>query len=204
MTTAGALANFIQSQTKLNNLSLYGNPLGDAGIEVICQALENNQTVTRLSLQDTKIGEAGSKAIAQMLVKNSSLKWLDVRDNTLDSIILAEALTHNENLIKLEISDQSFALWQNTKAREQALMGKYQQSGYARKPLLHYRHHSMSKDELQIEMLRQQIALLKGESKNKPTITPAWDRKRGAPTQGITLGVNSKTTTSRSPRHSPK
>ena len=97
----------MSKNSKLNDLSLRDNDIGDIGVTFLLQAFEKNTKLTSLSLQRNKIEHEGAKAIATCLESNSTLKCIYLSLNkigNLGAIALSEALKKNYSLKYLDLS----------------------------------------------------------------------------------------------------
>ncbi|KTG32380.1 hypothetical protein cypCar_00048039, partial [Cyprinus carpio] len=73
---------FISNPSKLIELDLSGNKLGNSGIEKICILLKNPQcSLKKLKLSDCSITEEGYKTLTSSLKSNSNLIELDLTGN---------------------------------------------------------------------------------------------------------------------------
>ncbi|KAH9369184.1 hypothetical protein HPB48_016899 [Haemaphysalis longicornis] len=65
----------------LRRLSLCRNPLGDAGLLPLVEALGDNLCLRALDLQNCNLGNAGAAALLDLLANNRVLEVVDVRHN---------------------------------------------------------------------------------------------------------------------------
>ncbi|CAF3321724.1 unnamed protein product [Rotaria sp. Silwood2] len=77
---AAVLADALRNNTTLIGLSLWDNPIGDAGVQSLIQALTtNNSVLKRLGLQGNGITDQGAQYLAEMLKTNRTLTALDIQ-----------------------------------------------------------------------------------------------------------------------------
>lgn len=79
MLRRGALP--LDSLCGLRRLSLCRNPLGDAGLFPVVEALADNLHLRALDLQNCNLGNAGAAALLDLLANNKVLEVVDVRHN---------------------------------------------------------------------------------------------------------------------------
>jgi Ran GTPase-activating protein (RanGAP) involved in mRNA processing and transport len=130
--TIQAVAELIKNACTLKSLDLQNNGIQAPGIEIICQALQNNYSLTSINLSSNRItvnphktinydgivcrpsrrdrddshDDTGAKAIATVLENNHTLTSIDLSSNHLYSdsaCVLAEALT-NSALVSLDLN----------------------------------------------------------------------------------------------------
>ena len=68
-------------QGKVDELSLRGVNIGDAGAQTLCHALRGNASITSLDLYDALLGEEGCLAVAQALHEHVRCASLDLGGN---------------------------------------------------------------------------------------------------------------------------
>ncbi|CAO3596239.1 unnamed protein product [Absidia cylindrospora] len=99
----------ITTTTGLERLDLAGNPLQDASIAPLCQALYTNRTLKYLSLTNCKVYPNGCEMLADALYTNQCLTSLDLSENPIiygsdDGIhALKAALLRNNTLQELRL-----------------------------------------------------------------------------------------------------
>lgn len=71
----------LDSLCGLRRLSLCRNPLGDAGLFPLVEALADNLCLRALDLQNCNVGNAGAAALLDLLANNRVLEVVDVRHN---------------------------------------------------------------------------------------------------------------------------
>ena len=106
------LAKAVPSMTRLEKLSLSGNPVeSGGGVEVIKAICGSG--VKQLRLWNTGIRELDCEALCELLESSHSLQSLDIEDNTLSSESVASIITglsHNSSLTTLNISNSHFSM----------------------------------------------------------------------------------------------
>jgi hypothetical protein len=99
---ARTLASILQSKdSRLEELYLCGNRLGDEGVSVLADALKSNCTLRVLDLGRNRFGDQGARDLAEFLRSNSSLQELNVWGNSIGpsgAAAVAEALRANRSL----------------------------------------------------------------------------------------------------------
>jgi hypothetical protein len=101
-----ALAEALQTNTTLTQLSLNNNKLGDAGGCALAMALQTNTTLTQLDLDVNELGAESSKAMGEALKMNTTLTQLSLNSNQLGDAggcALAMALQTNTTLTQLSL-----------------------------------------------------------------------------------------------------
>jgi Ran GTPase-activating protein (RanGAP) involved in mRNA processing and transport len=80
-----ALADTLKVNTSLTNIDISGNSLTNgnniSGIEALCEALRENDTLTHLSLYNTSLPEKAGQLLLDTLDDNDSLILLDLEKN---------------------------------------------------------------------------------------------------------------------------
>ena len=75
--------------TSLENLTLYGNRIGNAGCHALATLLEDPHcSLQTLDLDNNQIGKEGATAIANSLVNNTKIQTLELQSNPFDSSVL--------------------------------------------------------------------------------------------------------------------
>ena len=84
MTAASGIAALLRSpHTRLCDLCLSMNALGDAGVTVLANGLAANSSLQRLDLSGNLVGTAGAYALARALTSQRALTTLSLADNAL-------------------------------------------------------------------------------------------------------------------------
>ena len=110
--TCYLLAKAVPSMSRLEDLSLGGNPIGSGGAVEVIKALCGNG-VKELWLYNTGIGKPDCEALCELLKSSHSLQHLDIDENNLSSESVASIITglsHNSSLTKLHISNSHFSM----------------------------------------------------------------------------------------------
>ena len=105
------LAKELEKNTKLVELGLRYNKIGDQGAQAIANALKKNTSLKRLDLYNINIGVKGAKAIAEALEENKVLEELDLRFNNIGNkgaVAIGNALLKNKSLKTLKLSVNNF------------------------------------------------------------------------------------------------
>ena len=95
-----SLANFLSTNSTLEELDLGWNSLDVEGAKAFSDALRVNATLTKLSLSGNKIGDEGVRILAQGIAGNSRLTDLDLMDTELGPPgfdALVTAISENKN-----------------------------------------------------------------------------------------------------------
>ena len=98
--------------TRLENLWLFGNPIGSGGAVGVIKALCGSG-VKELLLYNTGIGEPDCEALCELLKSSPSLQCLGIQRNNLSSESVASIITglsHNSSLVDLDISNSHFSM----------------------------------------------------------------------------------------------
>lgn len=106
-TVASMYAEMLSGNTCLENLSLAGIGMGDAGAECLGPTLARNSTLRSLSLRENAIGMWGVGFLAEGLARNTGLRSLDLAANGAQDTGaegLARALLNNSTLQALDCS----------------------------------------------------------------------------------------------------
>jgi hypothetical protein len=107
---ADELANVIRVNKTIINLHLYGNYLGNKGVEAIGKALIENNTLRKLDISMNNIGSDGAIALAIGLESNNTLTELSLWNNNIGSdgaIALAKSLESNNTLTALYLDENN-------------------------------------------------------------------------------------------------
>ena len=84
----------------IQQLSLFNNSIGDAGVAALASAISRHAVLTTLNLRANAIGPEGALALAAALEHNDALETLDVSENaiaTRGALALAAALAEGKN-----------------------------------------------------------------------------------------------------------
>ena len=106
------LAKAVPSMTRLEELGLGWNPIGNGGAVEVIKALCGSG-VKELRLRNTEIGEPDCEALCELLKSSHSLKHLLIAPNNLSSESVASIITglsHNSSLAILDISNSHFSM----------------------------------------------------------------------------------------------
>lgn len=110
MGTAGAeyLAKCLRGNTtRLSEIFMYLNEVGDAGAAVICESLLHNRYLKKLNLCDNLLTKVSAKAFGDLLRSPQCvLTYLDLNRNPLGdegAAELAQALKENQTLVTLSV-----------------------------------------------------------------------------------------------------
>ena len=76
---------------RLEDICLYGNHIGDAGINALAKAIETNYNLLEIDLGDNKYTDRSSGAIVHALCSNKSIERVSVAQNHLSVIGVATA-----------------------------------------------------------------------------------------------------------------
>lgn len=82
---ARSFADMLRVNRVLTGLVFEGNRIGAEGGMYLCEALENNHSLTRLNVASCNLRKTGGLSISSMLRKNSALEELIVKKNGLTS-----------------------------------------------------------------------------------------------------------------------
>ena len=95
---AVAIANAIEHNHVIVDVSLHSVGVGDEGASAFARILETNDAIRELALTSNAIGDRAAFAIAEALKVNSRLEWLQLNDNVIGNegaAAIAEALKVN-------------------------------------------------------------------------------------------------------------
>lgn len=93
--------------TKLVNLDVGRNGIGESGIKALCEMLLKNDTLQHLSLETSYVNDQASEFIVEVLIKNTTLCSLNLQDNSITisgARSIANALVSNTTLKELNLS----------------------------------------------------------------------------------------------------
>lgn len=71
----------LKTNKSLFHLDVGGNPIGDEGIEMMCNFLNGNKTVEHMYVWNTKMTDVGAKHVEKCLLKNRYVQIFDINDN---------------------------------------------------------------------------------------------------------------------------
>ena len=106
------IADTLRTIRALRSLILWGNPIGDKGLQYIAEALTTNTTLTELSLRECRlrITEESGPALIKMLQRNKTLRELDLSwnelatsDNAASINFIVEGLKMNTTLKVMDL-----------------------------------------------------------------------------------------------------
>lgn len=103
---AMSLSNYIRKTISLSRLTLRENLLNDESIQILSEALSENQTITALDLSYNRIGNAGAKRLSKVMMEQPVLTHLDLSDNNIQSEgaeKLGLALKHTDSLLSFNV-----------------------------------------------------------------------------------------------------
>lgn len=92
----------------IKNINLSGNQFTTRGIRILCEFLEENDTLESLDLSNIKITSNGIEIVSEFLEENDTLKTLNLSNTNLGNkgfSLLADALKINKSIRELDISD---------------------------------------------------------------------------------------------------
>jgi len=101
-----AISNIIRG-SKLVELKLANNNLGESGAMTICNAVKANPTIKNLNLSHNAIGISGAQILADLLSHNCSLEELSIGNNKITDVgaaALSDVLKSNRTLKSLDIA----------------------------------------------------------------------------------------------------
>ncbi|ORC87639.1 putative leucine-rich repeat protein (LRRP) [Trypanosoma theileri] len=92
----------------LQSVQMYGNHLGCTGITAIANALQRNRCLREITLGNNNATDASTEALAEMLRENTTLEYLDLRLNTITAVgarnLAHDGLAYNTFLLSLCLS----------------------------------------------------------------------------------------------------
>ena len=104
-TALNVLCELIPKLTKLQALSLCGNPIGKGGAVELLKCLHHCKTpLKKLDLVATGVGVEDGDELAPLLANTAHLEWLGIPGDTLSSELLRTALLHNNTIQHLDMS----------------------------------------------------------------------------------------------------
>ena len=93
----------------MTSLSLFNNPIGDKGLQIIFSAIKRNKTLNYLNVCICSMTDTGVASLADALKTNNTLEKLDISDNEAITenglTCLVEVLSRNSGLVKLRIPE---------------------------------------------------------------------------------------------------
>jgi ankyrin repeat protein len=137
------LSQWLSSHPNLMELSLYRNPLGDAGILALALALHQSRQLTKLNVNEINLTDQG---LAEWLQKGvpSSLTFLDIGFNQLTASSISPILEWvrlNQSLGELKFSGQSMLEEAMPSHEFNALLQQNMLADQQRRLLLPYQQH---------------------------------------------------------------
>lgn len=105
--TAPLIANMLETNKTLHELSLYVNKIGDKGIATIMQSMAKNTTLTWLNIGDNAFTDEAADDIVQMMKTNKTLKSLGLdfaNFGDLGANKIATELKENTTLTYIDLS----------------------------------------------------------------------------------------------------
>jgi len=106
------LAEVVPSMSRLEELWLSDNPIGNCGAVEVIKSLCGSG-VKQLYLDNTGIGGADCEALSKLLQSTHSLEWLHIHKNSLSSESVGSIITglsDNNSLTVLDISNSHFSM----------------------------------------------------------------------------------------------
>lgn len=108
---AAALASVLAKNRHLTDLNLKFNNIGPEGAAHMAEMLKSNSTLTKLDLTFNDLRASGQLALLQALSLNQSLTdWTTCVSNEDMSSALAQVLSQNSSLARLDASNSTFGL----------------------------------------------------------------------------------------------
>ena len=101
------MAEALMVNTKLENMNLRTNRIGDEGVQSLCAALKVNITLRCINLSECHVSKVGAKFLADALRENASLVAITLNNNKIDdegALSLAESFTENRILRTIQLS----------------------------------------------------------------------------------------------------
>lgn len=103
------LVDFLNTNTKLEELALGGNIISNEGIVNLSKFLPNNSTLVHLEISKNSFTDSGFEVFAKALAFNKGLRFLDISRNKDISdeaslVTLVEALVRNQTLKTLDLT----------------------------------------------------------------------------------------------------
>ena len=106
---ASHIAEVLNSTSIVSTLLLYGNPIGDKGLQTIFDALKRNKTLKCLNVSYCGMTDTGVASLADALHTNNTLETLYINDNeaiTKNGLTcLVEPLSRHSGMVSLFIAD---------------------------------------------------------------------------------------------------
>jgi Ran GTPase-activating protein (RanGAP) involved in mRNA processing and transport len=103
----------LSPSTKLRELVLSENKLGDNFVKVFVIGLKHNMRLEKLYLNGNDITSVGAMALATVLYYNRSLRYLSLSDNSIGDdgmIAISTALRYHPSIQGLSLSDNDMAV----------------------------------------------------------------------------------------------
>ncbi|XP_074645810.1 uncharacterized protein LOC141902058 isoform X2 [Tubulanus polymorphus] len=101
-----------KKNTRLGELDLSDNGIGQEGVTKIALMIHENQFITRLDLSNNQLSNEGAKILGQMLQENRVLTYLNLSGNNFqesDATFIATGIEFNERLVELDVSHNNFS-----------------------------------------------------------------------------------------------
>ncbi|XP_002164479.1 leucine-rich repeat-containing protein 73 isoform X1 [Hydra vulgaris] len=102
------LADGLKGNTSINTLTLHGNPLGDEGLTILVNAIENHHQLQTLDVGDCQLGDQAVSSLCSLLkYKSNEINLLELtltgnrRVTQIGWASLAMAIAHGSRLQKL-------------------------------------------------------------------------------------------------------
>jgi Ran GTPase-activating protein (RanGAP) involved in mRNA processing and transport len=99
--------NALKENTKITELNLSGNNIGDKEAKALADMLKENTKITKLNLLKSNLGKDGAEELADMLKENKKIKTLNLSNSNLGkdgAKALADMLKENKTLTELDLS----------------------------------------------------------------------------------------------------
>jgi Leucine-rich repeat (LRR) protein len=103
--------SLVASLTRLRELNLRRNRIGDRGVESVASFLSHNSTLTNLKLYECGIGMVGAQCLAKVLHDNTTLTELDLGNNDITNEggdAFLEMFPSNKTLVSLSLIKKQF------------------------------------------------------------------------------------------------
>ena len=103
---ASHIAEVLNNTSIVSGLRLYGNPIGDKGLQIIFNSLTQNNTLKVLDVSDCGMTDAGVPSLAEAMNLNTTLEELYINGNAITDnglTCLVEVLSRSSRLVELVI-----------------------------------------------------------------------------------------------------
>ena len=104
---ASHITDMLNSASIVSGLWLYGNPIGDKGLQTIFNALKQNKTLKYLNISRCGMTDTGIASLADALKSNNTLERLDIYGNKEITdkglTCLTEVLSSSSALVRMRI-----------------------------------------------------------------------------------------------------